>query len=358
MYGGAERVIHQLAKELGRHGATVEVLTAGAGPFTEQLAATGVPWSLVALPRALMVYGHQTTGLRSVKAALALPWMWARLVPWLWRRGGLVHVADLRGVLLLGPPSRMARLPVVWHVNFPDRSRLLNRIGAAFAQRIIVPSASARDALVGVPAQRVRVIPGCLTPEALEVPPASGRTPLLVTAARLAPEKGLDVLIEALPHVRAAVPQAQLLVQGSAQEGHEAYAQSLHRLIRRRGLESAVTFAGFAERPWDEWRDAAVYVQPSHQESFGLAVVEAMAAALPVVASDVGGMRDTVEHGVTGLLVPPGDVNALAAALIRLLQAPDEARRLGRAGRDRVAGSLTVSAVTDRFVDLYRELTG
>ncbi|NTV64198.1 MAG: glycosyltransferase, partial [Oscillochloris sp.] len=103
-------------------------------------------------------------------------------------------------------------------------------------------------------------------------------------------------------------------------------------------------------------RACNVYVQPSRREPFGLATAEAAAAGLPVVASAVGGLCDIVSNGRTGLLVPPDQPAALAAALSRLLVRSDEARLMGAAGREYVCAELSIERTVDMVEQVYDEL--
>ncbi|HEX4864696.1 MAG TPA: glycosyltransferase family 4 protein [Acidimicrobiales bacterium] len=354
-FGGAQRVIEGLAAEIATRGLDVEVVTVGEGPLTDRLTSRGIPWRTVRLPKSLMVYGHQTRGLRALSAILSLPLTWFRVARHL-RRRSVAHVCDLRGMLLFAPAARLAGCRVVWHVNFPERSRPLNRFAAILASTIVAPSQDAKMRLAGVTPSRVEVIPNGIPPEPYEQKAPEFQDPVIVTAARLTPEKGLDILIEALARVLHLVPEARLLIQGSAQQGYESYHRQLQKQIAELGLGSAVSFLGFAEEPWREWRKACLYVQASREESFGLAAAEAMAAALPVVATQVGAIRHMVVDGVTGLLVKPGDADELAGAMVTLLLDRDLARGMGRAGRERVRQQLSFSIMGDRFLDLYRAL--
>ena len=135
--------------------------------------------------------------------------------------------------------------------------------------------------------------------------------------ARLEPEKGHPTLLEAWPVVLRAVPDAYLLIvgEGSRRDALEAQARELriaHRVVftGRRDDVPAVTAA------------LDVAVLPSYREAQGLTILEAMALSRPVVASNVGGIPEMIEDGVTGLLVPPHDADALAAAIVRLLTGP------------------------------------
>jgi glycosyltransferase involved in cell wall biosynthesis len=95
---------------------------------------------------------------------------------------------------------------------------------------------------------------------------------------------------------------------------------------------------------------------PSYYETFGISVIEAMAFGLPVVAANVGGLPEVVEDGVTGILVPPKDPEALAEALVRLLRDPDLSARMGRAGRERVRSEFTVDKIVSQTLDVYQSV--
>lgn len=151
--------------------------------------------------------------------------------------------------------------------------------------------------------------------------------------ARLVPEKGVQYVLDCLPKVVAAVPDARLLIIGDG-----PLRDSLEARARVTGVEERVVFAGSVDaRPL--LPAISVLAVPSPTEGTPLAMLEAMAAGIPVVATAVGGIPDHLHQGVEGLLVAPADATAMGAALIRLLWNGDEARRMGEAGRQRVAQS-------------------
>ena len=104
------------------------------------------------------------------------------------------------------------------------------------------------------------------------------------------------------------------------------------------------------------WDRAAVFVHPSWADSFPYAVLEAMAMGLPIVATDVGGVGEAIEHDVTGVLVPPGDTGALGEAIVSLLLHPARAAAVGVAARARVRQRFTCDRMVDQTVDVYREV--
>jgi glycosyltransferase involved in cell wall biosynthesis len=184
-------------------------------------------------------------------------------------------------------------------------------------------------------------------------PPLDG-PPTVTFAGRLAPEKGVDVLVRAFRLVRDRVPEARLLVAGSGPA-----AGSLGSLVAQLELGGAVELLGQLdmERVAALFGGSWVHAVPSRwPEPFGLTASEAMMRGTAVVASDVGGLADIVQHGVTGLSVPAGDVEALARALIRILSDRSLAEQLGAAARVRAREAISLTECTTRFEALYESL--
>ena len=151
---------------------------------------------------------------------------------------------------------------------------------------------------------------------------------LIVSVGRFAPEKGHRYLIEALNLL-----SPQDVVWRCTFLGDGELETELRALAAKHGLSDQVTFPGFCEDVFSVLLTADVFVLPSLHESSPNALIEAMGVGLPCIASDVGGIADLVENGENGIRVPPGDSEALAAALHRVLVAPDFATELGRNAR-------------------------
>jgi glycosyltransferase involved in cell wall biosynthesis len=168
--------------------------------------------------------------------------------------------------------------------------------------------------------------------------------------ARLEPEKGHRTLIDAWPEVLARVPDAWLLVvgEGSERNALEAEVVSL-------GIESRVVFTGRRDDVPAVTAALDVAVLPSYREAQGLSVLEAMALGRPVVASNVGGIPEMIEDGVTGLLVPPDDCPALAAAVVRLLTDHPLADTLGKRGHDLVHERFCIELMVNSVEGIYDE---
>jgi glycosyltransferase involved in cell wall biosynthesis len=171
----------------------------------------------------------------------------------------------------------------------------------------------------------------------------------LAFAGRLIAKKGADTLIAAMDLLKERYPGLQLSLAG---EGDERPA--LEAEAGRRGLASRISFAGRLthEAIYPFLASAALVVVPSQSEPFGLVALEAAQAGRPVVASDVDGLPEVVEHGRTGLLVPPGDATALAGAIASLFDDPGRASAMGKAGRQRAESHFA----WDRYVDAHESL--
>jgi len=171
--------------------------------------------------------------------------------------------------------------------------------------------------------------------------------------ARLEPEKGHPTLLEAWPAVLLGQPEATLLVigEGSRREALTAYAASL-------GLGSRVVFTGRRDDVPAVTAALDVAVLPSYREAQGLSILEAMALSRPVVATNVGGIPEMIEDGVTGLLVPPHDAPALGAAILRLLDDHPLADMLARNAHDLVHERFCVELMVRAIESIYDEAVG
>src|SRR5438309_1063166 len=162
-------------------------------------------------------------------------------------------------------------------------------------------------------------------------------------------------MLRAMPKILAALPQVHYVIVGS---GDAAYETRLRAVVKDLRLERCVHFAGFQASVYPYLAAMDVYVHPALMEGFGIAVLEAMAMRKPVVATTTGGLPEIVQDGKTGVLVPPNEPDALARAIVGLLQ--DSTRRvaMGRSGRNRVETLFTVEAMMDRLIAAYGLLLG
>jgi glycosyltransferase involved in cell wall biosynthesis len=180
------------------------------------------------------------------------------------------------------------------------------------------------------------------------VKPYRGVEPRLLCIGRLIPIKGHLVLLRALVRARAQVPGVTLDLAGRG-----PLEPALKAYVRELGLGEAVRFLGFVSPVQRAIEDAAVVVVPSLGEGFGMVALEAMERSRPVIASAVGGLPEIVADGDTGLVVPSGDAEALAEAIVALAGDPERAARMGAAGRERALAEFTPERSARRIEELY-----
>ena len=273
------------------------------------------------------------------------------------KAGALARLARpaLPGVPLVYTPHLYAFMS-----HFSSRRRRLygavERALAPLASRVVCVCEWERRVADAIgPATRTRVVyNGIPSPSAGEaVVPAGGaeRDPLIVSTAVLSRRKGLETLVDAMPVIVGRCPRARLLIIGTGPE-----APSLRHRADRLGMGHRVEIRPPSDDGPDGLDRAAVFVHPSWADSFPYAVLEAMAMGLPIVATDVGGVGEAIEHDVSGVLVPPGDTGALGEAIVSLLLHPARAAAVGVAARARVRQRFTCDRMVDETVDVYREV--
>lgn len=275
----------------------------------------------------------------------------------------LVNTHSSADAWLGGLAARLAGVPVVRsrHVSIPIRRRL-NPVYSLLADRVITSGEAIRRLVIaaGVRPDKVVAIPAGVDLAEFSRPGTGDRIknefglkrPVIGSIAMFRGSKGHDLLLEAFDHLRGQFPEARLLLVGDGIR--RQWAESL---ARERGLNGWVTFTGFREDVPDLLSAMDCFVLASTRtEGVPQSLLQAMAARVPVVASAVGGIPEVVEDGATGLLVPPGDSKALAAAVGAVLKDPQSARRRAEAARTLVAARFSRDRLMDRLVILYREL--
>jgi L-malate glycosyltransferase len=213
----------------------------------------------------------------------------------------------------------------------------------------------------GIPADKLKLIP-----DGVVIPPARSAAnreaarrslgiapdiPLIGCVAVFTPDKGQDLLIRALSMVHKSFPNCQLLLVGTGPCDAD-----LRALVSELGLGEAVHFAGFVEDLSPIYAAIDLFAFPAQAEALGSALLSAMAYGLPVVAAARGGIPEVVEDGKNGLLVNSIDPEALSAAMAGLLTNPDEAQRLGKAGRETICARFSADQMVDATLDLYDRL--
>jgi len=208
----------------------------------------------------------------------------------------------------------------------------------------------------GAPDERIETIangvdPGLFLPS--PKPPATTGRPVVVAAARVFPLKDIETMIRAAAVTRRALPDVQFLVYGSL-DADVPYVERCRALIAELELEQTFVFAGHHTKPADLYNEGDISALSSISEGFPYTVLESMACARPVVATDVGGVREALED--FGILVPPRDHEAFGEACVMLLANPDLRARMGRQAREAVLARFRISHSVGAYRELYERL--
>jgi glycosyltransferase involved in cell wall biosynthesis len=272
-------------------------------------------------------------------------------------RPDLIHVVHDEMIDAALALSESSQLPYIQTVSdFQTLERGL-RLSRRWCRHLVATGPDLAGELIeglGVPAERVAVIPpGIVPPREDPQPSSTWEVPVIGTGGPLDEGSGLMVFLEAARRVLDAGYDAEFLIAGRGIRHPE-----LRRRARQLEISERVTVADFASVGARYWTVLDIYCQPAIVASAGGTLLQAMAHAIPSIATGVAGLRGLIEPGSHGLIVPPADPEALQVAIIDLLDHPEDARRLGRNARERVRADFDPDAEADRLVDLYRDVVG
>jgi glycosyltransferase involved in cell wall biosynthesis len=290
----------------------------------------------------------------------------------------IVHAYNVYANIFAVPPARIAGTPVVvasirdTGVYLTPLQKRVQRMACRLADCVLVNAEAVRRWLEdqGYRTDRVAVIRNGVDLARFAVRPGDGAlrrelglpadAPLVLVLSRLDRNKGIEEFLEAAAEVASRSPRVRFLVVGDRfvlRDGaivrDERHRDELEKRARELGLSGRVRFTGFRLDVPALLSEAAMSVLPSRSEGLSNAVLESMAAGVPVIATRVGGIPEAIEDGVSGLLVPPRDPGALARAMEVLLEHRELARRLGRDARRRVEERFSLERMVRETEALY-----
>lgn len=367
--GGAELSLVDVARAY-RETSTFVLLNDG--PFRERLTSEGVRVEVIDGGEALHSVRRET-GWPSISAA-------SRVMSLAWRLAGLarehdcLHANSQKAFVIACVAGVLARRPVIWDLNdllIPAHfSRTNIRLGVTLANhlahRVITNSHASAAALVaqGGRKDKVRVVHNGIACEPFDAVTDAdvvalrqelqldGR-PVVGVFGRLGKWKGQNIAVDAI----ARLPGVHLLLVGGALFGEQDYAEGLRAQATRLGVSDRVRFLAFRSDVPRLMRLVQVVLHTSTApEPFGRVIVEGMLARRPVVATRAGGVEEILEDNVTGVLVPPGNAEALAAAITGLLEDPARAGRLAEAGRVNAEERFSVDAMVRGMTHCMEEV--
>lgn len=347
--GGASIHVRDMARAMREQGHEATVLVGGSGHVTGQLEAAGVPFESLRWLR------RQVNPLRDLLALAEVVRALRRLQP------DIVSTHTAKAGSIGRAACRLLRIPAIYTPHgWPAGERMPRLARAVFG---IVERMMARwcEAIVCVCdyEKRLALEKGIAEAEKLVVVhngvrDVSGKlrarpelSPVRIcSVARFDDPKDHRTLLEALALLREQPWELDLVGDGPGED-------ETRRLAREMGLADRVKFHGYLEDPSGSLAQSQVFVLPSRSEAFPRSILEALRAGLPVVASDVGGVSEAIANGVTGLLVPAGNPQALASALGSLLESASLRQSMGDAAREAYERSFRLEVMTNRTLTVY-----
>ena len=352
-FGGAEKVIAALAREVDRSRFEMEVCcTHALGPLADVICADGVPVTLAKNER-------RPSYLRPLDVREVI----ARFRP------QVVHTHGLPALSNVGPLAMLGYVPFWVHTfhygNYPYAERRymwMERVYGRWADRLVAVAEPQRQALIShhgySPDRLVTLLNGVPANPLVNDPDVRARKrselgipedqPLVGTVAVLTEQKGIDYLIDAARLVSARHPRAKFLVVGDGTKMN-----LLRERVAAMGLDSTITFTGWRSDVTELLAAMDIYVMSSLWEAMPLALLEAMAAARPIVVTDVGDNRRIVANGTAARVIPARDAAAIANGVVELLDDPRAARALGERAAATFEEHYTVARMTARYESVY-----
>ena len=377
--GGGEIALLNLVRHLNPQTIKSIVVLGAAGPLVERLGPEIDTYTLP-LPVGLATNRKDSLGLatlfqiRKILGGLSYILQLAKFIRS--HKIDLVHTNSLKADIIGGIASRLAQCPVVWHVR--DRIemdylpgpvvrvfRLLCRVIPTY---VIANSAATLRTLhlgpdrpdgtdFGVNGRSAVVHDGTRTRSLSKERSRHLEVFRIALIGRISPWKGQHIFLQAAQSVAERFPNVRFFVIGAALFDEHKYDEEIRQLPKKLGIENLVEFTGFCSDIEEviEGLDLVVHASMTG-EPFGQVIIEGMAAGKPVVATNGGGVPEIVEDGSTGILVPMGDVQAMADAICEILADPVRAREMGIRGHQRVENHFTVELTASKVETVFYEV--
>lgn len=350
--GGGERMVLKLATLLPRYGYRASILTFSVHPDSRVLQAPPCRIYLLPLPRTYDLAALRAAfefrqflreqNIRIVQTFFESSDIWAGFVTKTLSNAKLVWSRRDMGILR------------------GRKHQVAYRLMAGLPHAVFAVSDQVRRHCIevdGIDAGRVRTIYNGLDLSDRSAAPKPTVNPgnvLVATVGNIRKVKGHDTFIKAAALIRSRCPGVSFSIAGEVLE--QDYFVELLALVRDLNLSDRFSFIGGVSDTQNYLSEVDIFVLPSRSEGFSNAIIEAMEASLPVVATDVGGNAEAVRDGVTGFIVPPEDPEALSEAIVRLVSEPSQAKGMGIAGKSLASEMFTTEAMMGRIVSAYKDL--
>lgn len=381
--GGGEIAILNLVRHLNLELYEPVFISFSDGPLVQKLRDSNVTVHVLSLPPDIVHAKKDELGAKSIfqvrEIALLLKHMVELVKLTKQIKPDIIHTNSLKSDVIGGLVGRLTGVPVVWHIRDritdqylpPKVAKIFKMLCRYVPNTVIANSNSTLDCLElpGLRKKHKAIYSGAdlknfvvndgvdLVGYKQMTKSNATESPKIALIGRISPWKGQHIFIKAAAQVLRSVPSAKFLIVGSALFGESEYEAEIHKLVKDLGIESAVEFIGFTDDVPGFLSTVEIVVHASTLgEPFGQVVIEAMASAKPIIATDGGAIPEIVEHGVTGLIVPMSDVSAMAEAITVL--AKDDLLRnfIAHAGHECVKKRFTIERTADLVMQVYSDM--
>lgn len=359
--GGTERHVSQILSGIKDRGWDVSIfLTSGKGPLVDELISQKIN---VVQPDPITAFMHNK------RKIFRLPFIllaFIRLTFYLgFRKFDAVQfylpeaylIGGLSCLLIRQPNLIMNRRSLNNYQNkYPLLTKLEKYLHKKMAYVITNSKASVHDLQQeGLPKNKIRLIYNGISTEKFHIPHSlhDKETIVLLIVANIIPYKGHKTLIQALGKIKPLLPKEWCLMCAGKRY---PYVADLQKEAIKQNISSHIEWLGECSEVEKLYAKADIAISASYEEGFSNSVLEAMAASLPVIATDVGGNPEAVEHGKTGLIVPPNDPHNLAEAILTLVNDKGKRHKFGKAGSIRADAYFSVQKCVDDYLNVYNNL--
>ncbi|MBS1955871.1 MAG: glycosyltransferase family 4 protein [Cyanobacteria bacterium SZAS-4] len=377
---GGEIALFNLVTTLNTDKYRVVVVVCSDGPLVEKLQAAKIETHIFPLADSVLETRKESLGVSSLlqlKKAL-MTFNYSIKLAGFFRnlKADLIHANSLKSDLIGGLAARVAAVPIIWHVRdriaddyLPGKVvKVFKTLCDLLPNHVITISQATRATLPGADNpeasfnKKLTIVHDGVAPDAIRTSDRrwkSNDQVVIGIIGRLSPWKGQHIFLKAAAQVHKEFPNAIFQIIGSALFGEREYEASLHQLTETLKLEQCVQFLGFRENILDVIESVDIIVHASTTaEPFGQVVVEGMASQKPVIATKGGGVLEIIEDGVSGLLVPMNDENAMAEAIKELLRNPERSIALGLNGQKRVQDKFLIEHTARNVERVYETILG
>jgi glycosyltransferase involved in cell wall biosynthesis len=357
--GGAEVAVLTFLRNIDRSRFDVTVILPSEGTFSKVLGASGIPVSIVHLPMGLvrLKRGKAFQSLLLLLTSLfSLQFFILNLCIYLKKnRFQLVLTNTIKSHLYGSVAARLCSIPLVWRFHdilspsdfSPFLIKCIALFGRLFPKKILAVSKVTRDHLAqnGIDRGKIDVIFNSVDHERFETKgdfktlrdeyQLGNGAKLVGCIGRIIPQKGQKVLLSAVPGVLQRYPEAFFLIVGDVFLKEEAYKKELLEIMKKNGIEKNTKLTGFRTDIWNVIRALDLVIFPSiAPEAFPLSVLEAMSLGKAVIASDIGGVKEIIEDGVTGVLVEPNQPEQITERILCLFNDPRICDGIGQRAKE------------------------